>query len=90
MPEDDGVTLAVIALYFGVSTTKIRKTRNDLHLQKKLNKVMYDESEFKRLFLQGITYPEMGKILGMSRCSVIDIKRRLGLPNRNSVKVKND
>jgi hypothetical protein len=89
---NDGTKLTVIAEYFGVSTHKIRKTRNALNLPKRLNTVTVDENEFKRLFESKMTYNEMARQLGMSRCSVIAIKKQLNLPNRNSVhtKGKND
>jgi predicted DNA-binding protein (UPF0251 family) len=87
----DGVKIRLISLYFGVSTNKIRKVRNELNLplRKKVH-VEYDENEFLRLFEARVTYNEMAKILGMSRCSVIDIKQRLGLPNRNHRKVSHN
>jgi hypothetical protein len=89
---DDGVKLAVIARYFGVSTNKVRKTRDSLSLPKRLNTVIVDENEFIRLFEARVTYVEMARQLGMSRCSVIVIKNRLNIPNRNNLckKVQNE
>jgi len=52
----DDVKLAVIALYFGVSSHKIQETRDDLNLPHRIKKVVYDENEFKRLFRQGVPY----------------------------------
>jgi DNA invertase Pin-like site-specific DNA recombinase len=89
----DGVKIRLIAQYCGVSTNKIRKTRDSLNLPlRKIRKVVYNENAFKRLFEARVTYNEMAKILRMSRCSVIVIKKRLGLPNRNILckKVQHD
>jgi len=85
---NDNVTLVAIARYFGVSTHKVRKTRDSLGLSKRLNKVTVDENEFRRLFSQGIIYPEMAQILGMSRCSVIAICKQLNLPARHNWRSK--
>lgn len=85
---DDGVKLAVIARYFGVSVNKVRKTRDSLSLPKRLNTIIVNENEFKRLFEARVTYVEMARQLGMSRCSVTGIKNRLNLPNRNKWRKK--
>jgi hypothetical protein len=90
---DDGVKIRLIARYFGVADNKIRKTRDSLGLPlRKKVKVICDENEFMRLFEARVPYEEMAQTLGMSRCSVIAIKQRLGLPNRNNLfaKVQND
>ena len=81
----DGVKIRLIARYFGVSTNKVRKTRDSLSLPKRPNTVIVDENEFIRLFEARVTYVEMASQLGMSRCSVIGIKNRLNLPNRNNL-----
>ena len=39
---NDGVKIRLIARYFGVSTNKVRKTRNALNLHKRLNTVTVD------------------------------------------------
>lgn len=80
---NDGVKLKLIAHYFGVSTNKVRKTRDSLKLDHRKINVVYDENKFIRLFQAQVPYKEMAKIMGMSRCSVIDIQKRLNLPNRN-------
>ncbi len=84
----DGVKLKIIARYCDVSVHKIQETRNALNLPKRLNPVVVDENEFRRLFEAQVTYNEMAKIFGMSRCSVIAIKKRLNLPNRYNVRQK--
>jgi hypothetical protein len=87
-----GIKMSIIAASFGVSIAKIRTVRDEHNLPLRRKKVIYNENEFRGLFESRITYNEMAKQLGMSRCSVIDIKKRLGLPNRNRLhkKVKND
>jgi hypothetical protein len=89
----DGVKIRQISRYFDVSTNKIRKTRDELNLPlRKVAHVVYDETEFRRLFEARVPYDEMAKILGMSRCSIIAIKKHLNLPNRNRLhkKVQHD
>ena len=88
MYSDDTVKLSVIASHFGVSIATIKKTRDSLNLPLRNERVVYDENEFMRLFQDGVNYNQMATELKMSRCTVIIIRKRLGLPARNQRKEK--
>ena len=75
--------LSAITEHFGVSIVTIQKTRDSLNLPFRTKRVVYHENEYLRLFHSGETYPKMAKQMNMSRCSVISISKRLGLPNRH-------
>ena len=80
---DDNTPLFAIAQLFGVSIATVKKTRDSLHLPLRNERVVYDEKEFRRLFQDGVNYNQMATELKMSRCTVIIIRKRLGLPARN-------
>src|SRR5665647_2886130 len=80
---DDNTPLVAIAEHFGVSIATIQKNRNYQNLPLRNKRVMYSENEFKRLFELGETYKNMSKKLNMSRCTVILVRKELGLPARN-------
>jgi len=85
---DDNTPLVAIAEHFGVSIATIQKNRNYQNLPLRNKRVMYSENEFKRLFELGETYKNMSKKLNMSRCTVILVRKELGLPARNQRKEK--
>src|SRR5665647_327455 len=80
---DDNTPLFAIAQLFGVSIATVKKTRDSLHLPLRNERVVYDEKEFRRLFHSGINYDTMAEKLNMSRCTVILVRKLLGLPARN-------
>jgi len=80
---DDNIPLFAIAQHFGVSIATVKKTRDSLNLPLRNERVVYDEKEFRRLFQDGVNYNQMATELKMSRCTVIIIRKRLGLPARN-------
>src|SRR5665647_3794156 len=80
---EDNTPLVDIAEHFKVSIATIQKNRNYLNLPLRRQRIVYDENEFKRLFELGETYENMSKKLKMSRCSVILIRKHMGLPARN-------
>jgi len=86
--NDNTIKLSVIAHRFGVSIATIQKNRNYQNLPLRNKRVMYSEKEFRRLFELGVNYDTMAEKLSMSRCSVIVIRQRLGLPARNQRKEK--
>jgi len=79
----DKTPLVAIAEHFKVSIATIQKNRNYQNLPLRNKRVMYSENEFIRLFELGETYENMSKKLKMSRCSVILVRKQLGLPARN-------
>ena len=83
MYNDGDIKLSMIASHFGVSIATIQKNRNYLNLPLRHQRIVYDENEFRRLFELGETYENMSKKLKMSRCSVILIRKHMGLPARN-------
>ena len=89
---EDKTPLVAIAEHFDVSIATIQKNRNYQNLPLRNKRVVYDENEFRRLFELGETYENMSKKLKMSRCSVILIRKHVGLPARNQrhEKVRND
>ena len=88
MYNDDGIKLSVIASHFDVSIATIQKNRNYQNLPLRNKRVVYDENEFKRLFFDNIKYDTMAEKLNMSRCTVILVRKQLGLPARNQRKEK--
>src|SRR5664280_184927 len=92
MYNDGDIKLSMIASHFGVSIGTITKNRHYLNLPLRHQRIVYDENEFRRLFELGETYENMSKKLKMSRCSVILIRKHVGLPARNQrhEKVRND
>jgi len=80
---EDKTPLVAIAEHFKVSIATIQKNRHYLNLPLRNKRVMYSENEFRRLFELGETYENMSKKLNMSRCSVILVRKLLGLPARN-------
>ena len=92
MYNDGDIKLSVIASHFGVSIATIQKNRNYQNLPLRNERVVYDKNEFERLFQDGETYKNMSKKLNMSRCTVILVRKELGLPARNQrhEKVRND
>src|SRR5665647_454361 len=83
MYNDGDIKLSVIASHFGVSIATIQKNRNYQNLPLRNERVVYDKNEFERLFQDGETYKNMSKKLNMSRCTVILVRKELGLPARN-------
>lgn len=83
MYNDGDIKLSMITSHFDVSIGTIQKNRNYLSLPLRNKRIEYDEKEFMRLFQDGETYENMAEKLGMSRCSVIVIRKHLGLPARN-------
>jgi hypothetical protein len=85
---EDKTPLVAIAEHFDVSIATIQKNRNYQNLPLRNKRVVYDENEFKRLFHSGINYDTMAEKLNMSRCTVILVRKELGLPARNQRKEK--
>jgi len=85
---EEKTPLVAIAEHFKVSIGTIQKNRHYLNLPLRNERVVYDKNEFMRLFELGETYENMSKKLKMSRCSVILIRKHVGLPARNQRKEK--
>jgi DNA-binding XRE family transcriptional regulator len=87
-----GTKLNVIAEIFGVSIIVIRKNRKMLNLPLRKPKVQVDFEEFRKLDSQKLVYDKMAKQLNVSRCTVISIRKSLGLPARHKrhQKVRNE
>ena len=83
MYNDGDIKLSMIASHFGVSIGTTTKNRDYLNLPLRNKRVVYDENEFRRLYELGETYKNMSKKLNMSRCTVILVRKELGLPARN-------
>ena len=92
MYNDGDIKLSMIASHFDVSIGTVKKNRHYLNLPLRNKRVVYDEKEFRRLFELGVNYDTMAEKLSMSRCTVILVRKELGLPARNQrhERVRND
>ena len=74
------VSTANIAKHFGISLSTVRMIRIRLNIPTRRGR--FDENEYKKLFFSGTTYPEMSEKLGISKCHIMEIRKRLNLSNR--------